>query len=344
MTRLDELPPDQRAALALLLGQRKSYAELATTLRIPERAVHDRAHAALAMLAPQLARGLDTEQREQVGDFLLGQQQGVSERLATRTLLGQSQAARAWAGELATTLAPLSAQPLPQIPAADAATAERDGAAQPAHGPAPTQPARGQAPSAVPRPPQPPSTATGTGSPSPPGDRSAPALPSSRVGGAIVLALIVAGIVVAVLLLTKGSSSHNQAAGSSARRTTSTTVTGPHIDQRFTLSSPSGGRAVGAVALLSEGGKRAFYIAAEHLPQTQGRPFHYDIWLRNAAKGNSLALSEAPQVGSSGQLAGGAFLPANAAEYNEMLLTHETSRRPAQPGPVLLSGRYHLSS
>jgi hypothetical protein len=158
-----------------------------------------------------------------------------------------------------------------------------------------------------------------------------------------VLALIVAAIVVAVVLLTKGSSSHNPGPSASARRgTASTSTTGPHIDQRFTLSPPSGGSATGAVALLSENGKRAFYIAAEHLPPTQGRPYHYDIWLRNSG-GNSVALSEAPQVGSSGQLAGGAFLPTNAAEYNEMLLTRETTKRPAHPGPIVLQGRYSLS-
>jgi len=51
MSRLDELPPDQRAALSLLLRQRKGYAEVAGLLHIPARAVHDRAHAALAVLA-----------------------------------------------------------------------------------------------------------------------------------------------------------------------------------------------------------------------------------------------------------------------------------------------------
>src|SRR5438270_587344 len=51
MTRLDHLPPDQRAALSLLLSQGKDYAQVAALLRIDERAVHDRAHAAIAALA-----------------------------------------------------------------------------------------------------------------------------------------------------------------------------------------------------------------------------------------------------------------------------------------------------
>jgi hypothetical protein len=97
------------------------------------------------------------------------------------------------------------------------------------------------------------------------------------------------------------------------------------------------------VAFLSEGSKRAFYIAAEHLPPTQGRGFHYDIWLSRSPTSN-VALSEAPQVASNGQLAGGAFLPSTVAEYHELLLTRETTRKPSHPGPVVLRGSYSLSA
>src|ERR1700733_3767954 len=116
MSRLDELPPDQRAALSLLLRQRKSYAEVATLLGISELAVHDRAHAALAVLAPRRARELSSERRLEVGDYLLGQQPGVAERLRTRTYLSGSEQARAWATELAADLARLGAGQLPEIP------------------------------------------------------------------------------------------------------------------------------------------------------------------------------------------------------------------------------------
>jgi hypothetical protein len=51
MTRLDDLPPDQRAVLLLLVQQGKSHAEIAELLGIPERAVRDRAHAGLDALA-----------------------------------------------------------------------------------------------------------------------------------------------------------------------------------------------------------------------------------------------------------------------------------------------------
>ncbi len=50
MSRLDDLPPDQRAVLLLLVQQGKSHAEIADMLAIPESAVRERAHAALAAL------------------------------------------------------------------------------------------------------------------------------------------------------------------------------------------------------------------------------------------------------------------------------------------------------
>ncbi len=51
MPRLDELPPDLRATLSLLVDRGKSFAEVAELLGISEAAVRDRAHAALDQLA-----------------------------------------------------------------------------------------------------------------------------------------------------------------------------------------------------------------------------------------------------------------------------------------------------
>jgi hypothetical protein len=51
MPRLDDLPPDLRATLSLLVDRGKSYAQVAELLGIPEHAVRDRAHAALDALA-----------------------------------------------------------------------------------------------------------------------------------------------------------------------------------------------------------------------------------------------------------------------------------------------------
>jgi hypothetical protein len=51
MSRLDDLPPDQRAVLLLLVQQGKSHAEIADMLGISTDAVRDRARAALSALA-----------------------------------------------------------------------------------------------------------------------------------------------------------------------------------------------------------------------------------------------------------------------------------------------------
>jgi Sigma-70, region 4 len=323
MSRLDELPPDQRAALSLLLRQRKSYAEVAALLGISERAVHDRAHAALAVLAPAQARQLTPERRQDIGDYLLGQK-GVAERLLTRSHLSSSEPSRAWAGALAAEIAPLASSPLPDIPAgmAPAAAGALGGGD------------RLSAPRAD-------ADVAGSFHVAPAGG----SLPSSRLGGALLLGAIVVAVVVAVLLLSSGGShAHNTRASTAtgAATTSKAATSGPTVTQRIALHSPkAGSRSVGIVEVLSESGKRAFYIAAEHLPPSRG--FFYAIWLYNSPH-SSLPLSRSPAVGSNKRLAGGALLPSNAGEFREILLTRETSGHPTRPGVVVLRGRFSLGS
>ncbi|HSZ13813.1 MAG TPA: sigma-70 region 4 domain-containing protein [Solirubrobacteraceae bacterium] len=300
MSRFDELPPDQAAALSLLLNQRKSYAEVAALLGISERAVHDRAHAALAVLAPAQARQLPPDRRLEVGDYLLGQQNGVADGLRVRTFIGSSHAARAWAAALASELAPLAGGNLPEIPGLAAA------------GPAGT-------PSRAPRTPQ---------------------LPSSRVGGAVLLAVLAAVVIVAVVLLTGGSSSNKPTASGTVSTSSTATKTGPTIDAQIALKPTlHGSHTVGVVYVLSEGTKRAFFVQVQHIPQTKG--FYYALWLYNSHT-SALPLSKSPAVGSSHSFAGGSALPSNAGEFHRILLTTETSAHPTHPGHVVLSGAFSL--
>ena len=55
MSRLDDLPPDQRAVLLLLVQQGKSHAEIADMLGIPQSAVRDRAFAPLEALTEDVS-------------------------------------------------------------------------------------------------------------------------------------------------------------------------------------------------------------------------------------------------------------------------------------------------
>jgi hypothetical protein len=174
-------------------------------------------------------------------------------------------------------------------------------------------------------------------------------LPSSRLGGALLLAAIAAAVIVVVILIAGGGgSSHTQttaAVGPSGGTTStgtkaSTGASGPTENGRLALTSPNPeSKAVGVVQLLSEGGKHAFYLAAEHLPPSKG--FFYAVWLYNSPTSHE-ALSKSPPVGSKGTLQGGALLPANASQYHEILLTRETNNRPSHPGPVVLRSPFSL--
>jgi hypothetical protein len=321
MSRLDELPPDQRAALSLLLRQRKSYAEVATLLGISELAVHDRAHAALAVLAPRRARELTPERRLEIGDYLLGQQPGVAERLRTRTYLSSFEPARSWAGELAAQLAPLAGDGLPEIPAA----------ATPA--PAPSGPQRVGDLSSAPAPARPAAIAAS------PSGRS---LPSSRTGGAVLLVVLVAAVIVAVVLLSGGSGKSKS--GASANKTVSTastaTKTGPTIEDQIKLEpTDRTSHTSGVVYVLSEGSTLAYFIQVQHIPASKG--FYYAVWLYNSRK-SSLPLSKSPTVGSTHAFAGGSRLPSNAGEFHEILLTKETKAHPTHPGVVIMRGPFSL--
>jgi hypothetical protein len=143
-----------------------------------------------------------------------------------------------------------------------------------------------------------------------------------------------------------GGSSHKSPAsggstGASAQGTTAASGKAPKITNQITLTPPeAGSKAIGIVEILSEGTQHAFYIAAEHLPPSQG--FTYVIWLYNSPT-SAEAVSKSPNVGSNGRLQGGALLPANAADYHQIVVTRETSERPTTPGPVVLSGTFSLT-
>lgn len=322
MSRLDELPPDQRAALSLLL-RKQSYAQVAALVGISEQAVHDRAHAALAVLAPRYARGVSAEHRQEIGDYLLGQQAGVAERLRTRTFLAGDEAARGWAQAISLELVPIAGAGLAEIPP-----------------PAPQPPSQ----PAAPAPPSfPAARATHTpipGADSTSGWPSSAAEPSSRLGGALLLAALVVAVAVAVILIISSGGGGSKSKTTAKTTSTAASKAGPAKGPTLPLHSPSPtSRSVGVVEVLSEGGKKAFYIDAEHLPETRG--FFYAIWLYNSHT-SAEALSKSPAVGSSRKLAGGALLPANAGQFREILLTRETDTHPTHPGKVVLRGAFSL--
>ncbi len=276
MSRLDDLPPDQRATLSLLLRSARATPTSPSCSSIPERAVHDRAHAALAVLSAGPAQAAP----------------GVS----------------------------------------------RPGSSgRPVSGGRPPRAAR-------------PSSPTSPSTPSTARARAAAAPPSSRRAGALLLVGLLVVVIVAVVLISGGGggsgktsstgSSASTSASSTSSSKTSTTASKPTEDKRITLSSPEpSSKSIGAVEVLSEGSKYAYYIAATNLPPSKG--FFYAVWLYNSPTSHE-AVSKAPTVGSNGRLQGGALLPSNAGKYHEMLLTRETSSQPTEPGPIVLKGAFAL--
>jgi hypothetical protein len=130
---LDSLAPDQRAALELVVRQRRSYGELADLLGIPEAAVRARAHGALEALAPDLPPPPDAGE---LADFLLGQQ---SDEAAgrTRERVAADAAAQRWVMTVGAPLGELAPEDV-ELPAPRPAARPREPRAAdppaPAHG------------------------------------------------------------------------------------------------------------------------------------------------------------------------------------------------------------------
>jgi Sigma-70, region 4 len=309
MSPLDDLPPDLRATLSLLVDRGKSYAEVADLLGIPERAVRERAHAALDALAGE---HLETAAPAPVG---VADGDEPSGRARVGGADGDEPASGANAG----------------FASGDGGSFGHDGARLAGAPGSRTSSGAGRngvarSPGAVAR--------SGGG-------------PVSRRGGAIVLALIAA--VVIVVVAGGGSSSPKSGATGGSRsasaqqtggKTGTTSGKGPQVSNQITLTPPEpGSKAIGLVEVLTEGGQHAFYIAAEHLPPSKG--FTYVIWLYNSPT-SAEAISKSPNVGSNGRLQGGALLPSNASRFHQIIVTRETSERPTSPGPMVLSGTFSL--
>ena len=197
MASLDSLPADQRAVLQLVLQRGRSYDEIAKLLSIDRAAVRERALSAFDALGPRTE--VPAERRALITDYLLGQLPArVSEQ--TRDRLAESPTERAWARVIASELAPLASEPLPEIPVdADAGRAgagagrrRRSGAERPGR-PEPSPVARAAASDDA--------EEVGRGAPGFGGDEPPPERRTSRRGGALVLGLAAAVVVIAVVVI-----------------------------------------------------------------------------------------------------------------------------------------------
>jgi Sigma-70, region 4 len=338
MASLDSLPADQRAVLELVLQRGRSYDEIAQMLSIDRAGVRQRALAAFDALGPQTR--VEPIRRALITDYLLGQlPQRIREE--TRSSLARTPPERAWARVIASELAPLARDPLPEIPAPEPAGAPD--AAEPAGRDPSPEPARAGAAA----PASAGASARGTRSETAAADQPRhrpprPPRPSSRLGGAVLLGLgaVVVVAVVLVLLLT-GGSSKKRTTNTGASATTTPTTTGTTTTTRplaqVNLNPPSaGGSARGIAQIRSLNNALYVLIYATGVPANSHNA--YAVWLYNSPTSSQLVGFVSPDVGSNGQLQTAGKLTANPANYKQLLVTLETQAHPKAPGHIVLVG------
>jgi hypothetical protein len=319
MSELEDLPADQRSVLQLLLRRGRSYSELAELLKIERDAVRARAYASVDALGLGAGAGLAPEQRAEIADYLLGQQE-APRRGATRQQLADSSTARDWARAVATALAPIARDGLPEIP----------------DGKPPRRSRRVAEPAAV-------ATSSEPLAPSSANASFGEPRRSSRLGGAVLLGTIAVIVVVLIVVLTSGGGASKSPTKTTAATTTtpaSSTATQPALTplhQTNLKATTDGGAASGYVQVAADpAGKLVLLIVAAKLAPNDKNL--YAVWVTHGPNGAAKRIGFAPPVTTQGTLAVQASIPASTSGYHEIVITRETVANPPQPGTVILHG------
>ena len=311
MARLDDLPPDHRAVLQLLLKQGKTYEDLAGLLRTDPESVRARAHDALVGLGPLGGATLTAAEQEEISDYLLGQQT-ASERASTRQLLETSPDGRAWARIVAGELRPLAGDALPEIPAEGREVDEAWDAL------AARQVARQKQ------------------------------AKSSRLGGFLLLGAV--GLAVAFLIIfviSGGDDDEGDSVSTGGQVSTTTTGTGtggtsttPQVIGQVNLNpvkdSPSQDAAA-AVTLVRQGGEIDILFQGQDIPPNTKSDV-YALWV--VSDSDAARLGFTPRVKANGRLRFPGALPADIdlSKFQAMVLTKETTADPKVPGQIIIAG------
>jgi Sigma-70, region 4 len=353
MASLDSLPADQRAVLQLVLQRGRTYDDIAKLLSIDRAAVRQRALGAFDALGPRT--DVPAERRALIADYVLGQlPEQVSD--TTRERLAESPSERAWARVVASELAPLATDPLPEIPVeprrAEPAPEGRRRRSDPERSERRERPEPARvAAAATHDDTEHAARRTGLGGEEPPPERRI-----SRRGGAIVLGLAAAVVVIAVIVIivaTSGGSSKKPstqasttpptttpAAGTNGTTTTgsTTSTTATKVLAQINLTPPSSSsKAAGIAEVLRQGATNGIAIVAQGMtPNTKHDA--YAVWLYNSPADAVLLGFVNPGVGKNGRLSTAGALPSSASRFKHLVVTLETQAKPKQPGTIVLQG------
>jgi hypothetical protein len=352
MSGIEDLPAEERAVLQLALRSDRPFHELAGVLELDEAEMRRHAHAALAALGPDDTAGLPPAQRDEIADWLLGQQ-SADQRAGTERLVAGSSPARAWARVVAGELRGLGAQRLPEIPPADG-----NGAAAPA----PADVASASAP-AAPTPAEPAGPPVGAGLTPPsapaaaeaaatvtPDDHERGAGPafaaprSSRLGGALLLGGLALVILAAVLYFAvlRGGGDSDPAKTTPAASTTATQPQAQAVAQANLVppSTRKSLKALGVVLVQRAQGQDQIVAAVQGLPKP--KKGGYGIWLYSGP-GKAQWLGFFASQDQQGRLLARGQLKASIADFREILVTREAKGNPSRPGPIFLRGPVQLA-
>jgi hypothetical protein len=319
---LDQLSPESRAVLSLVLLQSRSYADIADLLRLREDEVRKRAHAAAEdLVAPTDSLGAAT--RARIIDYVLGEQT-ASERAETRAELSASTVARGWAAELAAALTPLAKTALPAIPNSPAVQPAATAEVKPRRdllviAPPTPRPAAAARPAAL----------FALAAAAPPLPRPRRARPLARVIAPVLLAAVALVVLVLVLGFGRSSATHSAAHG--------------HTFRKLVLQPAGSNRnALGAADLVRQrGGSVLLLLQARGLQPNRHNA--YAVWLFNTPGDARLLGFVSPAVGATGTFSSGVQLPDDAFRFRDLIVTLERSSQPTTPGPAVLRAALSLS-
>ena len=312
MASINELPPDQVAVLKLLLTQGSSYEAIASSLHIEPREVRSRASAALDSLAGSPPPPDD--QRDEVTDYLLGQQDAAA-RVRSRKMLASSPAALTWATSLRDPLAELSASGIPDLPDAGEVPPRVDESDDGMGG----------------------GTAGRDGVPAPTGQRRAGLVLLAVAGAAVLLA--------GGFFLGRGTAPD----AGQAPRTTAGGAGQADANARALaaarLKPPPGApapKALGIAQFARQQGQTILGVAAQDMPKAP-KGSGYGVWLEGGA-GRPVWLGYFSAVNDRGQIGAQTPVRVNPASYKTILITLESERKPTSPGKTFLSGAITTAS
>jgi Sigma-70, region 4 len=329
MATFDQLDPEQRAIIELVLGSGRSYDTLADMLDSTPSRVRELARDALSELSPTTASRVDPEWRGQLADYVLGQQSGP-ESTATQWHLKRSEPARNWAYSLVDSLDHLYANGAqPVVPAAE------DGASAPPRRererkrerervrPAREEKARPEREREPLR--KPAATAE------PMSEEARKVVRRRRIIGAGIGLAVLAAIIVGIVALTSGGGGGSKKKPAASQANAQVKVLGSVI-----LNPQNGAKARGVAVIAQRGGQRQLIVQAALPASAQGEA--YVVWLFNSPQD---AVSVGAQVADKqGRFQGAGPLPANYQRYKNIDVTKQkiSAQATTYGGTLMLRG------